>query len=109
MPADQQIAVFLRDKVLAQAMTSDCEYVEGNWYFPDQALVERERFSQSDTHTQCPWKGEASYYNYQSDEGLIKDIAWYYPRPKNGAEKVEGRVAFNVGKVDGLKLGEPSI
>ncbi|XAO22237.1 hypothetical protein I312_101005 [Cryptococcus bacillisporus CA1280] len=91
MPADQQIAVFLRDKVLAQAMTSDCEYVEGNWYFPDQAL------------------GEASYYNYQSDEGLIKDIAWYYPRPKNGAEKVEGRVAFYVGKVDGLKLGEPSI
>lgn len=33
----------------------------------------------------------------------------YYPQPKKGAEKVEGRVAFYVGKVDGLKLGEPSI
>lgn len=31
MSADQQIAVYLRGKVLAQAMTSDCEHVEGKY------------------------------------------------------------------------------
>ncbi|WVQ70606.1 hypothetical protein IAR50_000125 [Cryptococcus sp. DSM 104548] len=109
MSADQQIAVFLGDKILAQAHVSDCEHVEGNWYFPDHALVDRGRYSQSETTTHCPWKGDASYYTYKGDDGDIKDIAWFYPKPKQGAEKVEGRVAFYVGKVPGLRTGDPPI
>ena len=36
--------------------------VEGNHYFPPDSL-NREYFSDSDTHTVCPWKGTASYYS----------------------------------------------
>nr|XP_018259911.1 uncharacterized protein I303_07983 [Kwoniella dejecticola CBS 10117]OBR82069.1 hypothetical protein I303_07983 [Kwoniella dejecticola CBS 10117] len=125
MSADQQTAVFLNDKELAKAMTSDLTHVEGNWYFKEAALIDRSRFEESGTHTTCPWKGEASYFNYKADDGkLIKDIAWqvdssinngkvigpFYPKPKAGAEdKVGGRVAFYVGKIDGLRVGAPSV
>ncbi|KAK6906769.1 hypothetical protein L486_04507 [Kwoniella mangroviensis CBS 10435] len=113
MSADQQTAVFLHDKPLAKAMTSDLHQVEGNWYFKEAALIDRSRYEESETHTTCPWKGEASYFNYKDDDGkIIKDIAWFYPKPKAGTgaeEKVGGRVAFYVGKVDGLRVGAPSI
>ncbi|ORY29679.1 hypothetical protein BCR39DRAFT_531633 [Naematelia encephala] len=108
--ADAQTAILLEDKILAKAMTSDLEKVEGNWYFKEAALIDRSKYSASNTHTTCPWKGVASYYNYTTDEGKeIKDIAWFYPHPKAGAEQVAGRVAFYVGKVPGLKVGVPPI
>ena len=44
--------------VLAQS--DDTVVVEGNHYFPREALDER-LFTESDTHTVCPWKGTASY------------------------------------------------
>ncbi|ODN99372.1 hypothetical protein L198_03214 [Cryptococcus wingfieldii CBS 7118] len=75
MSADQQLAVFLGDKILAQAHVSDLTHVEGNWYFPDHALLDRGRYTQSETTTHCPWKGDASYYNYKGDDGELKDIA----------------------------------
>ncbi|WVQ85994.1 hypothetical protein IAT38_008162 [Cryptococcus sp. DSM 104549] len=109
MSADQQIAVFLKGKPLAQAFVSDLEKVEGNWYFKESALLDRGKYKESGTHTHCPWKGDASYYNYESDDGEIKDIAWFYPKPFKGAEAVDGRVAFYVGKVDGLTVGTPSV
>jgi uncharacterized protein (DUF427 family) len=43
------------------------------------------------THTTCPWKGEASYYDIVADE---KDAAWYYPSPKEAAKHIAGYVAF---------------
>ncbi|WWC92158.1 uncharacterized protein L201_007112 [Kwoniella dendrophila CBS 6074] len=111
MSADQQTGVFLKDKLLAKAMTSDLTKVEGNWYFKEAALIDRGRFEESDTHTTCPWKGEASYFNYKTEDGeLIKDIAWFYPKPKSDAEaQVGGRIAFYVSKIDGLRVGAPSI
>ncbi|MGH8479225.1 MAG: DUF427 domain-containing protein [Gammaproteobacteria bacterium] len=67
--------------------------VEGNHYFPAES-VNRELFRQSNTHTTCPWKGEASYYDIIVDEAVNHDAAWYYPEPKKAAEQIKGRVAF---------------
>ena len=33
----------------------------------------------------------------------------FYPQPKKGAESVEGRVAFYVGRVPGLRVGVPPV
>jgi hypothetical protein len=43
------------------AETTEWEVVEGNVYFPPSAL-KREFFVDTDLHTTCSWKGEASYY-----------------------------------------------
>lgn len=67
--------------------------VEGNHYFPAES-VRREHFRESETHTVCPWKGEASYYDVVVGGEVNRDAAWYYPEAKDEAKHIEGRVAF---------------
>ncbi|MEJ7763071.1 MAG: DUF427 domain-containing protein [Thermomicrobiales bacterium] len=86
----------LDDITLAES--DQTEMVEGNHSFPP-ASIDRTRFEESDTHTTCPWKGVASYYHVRTDDGLVRDAAWYYPEPKPGATRVTGHVAFYPNKV----------
>jgi uncharacterized protein (DUF427 family) len=67
--------------------------VEGNHYFPPDA-VNRELFQPSDTHTICPWKGEASYYTVAVNGKVNKDAAWFYRSPKPAAAEIKDYVAF---------------
>ena len=67
--------------------------VEGNHYFPSDA-VNKEYLQPSSTHTTCPWKGEASYYNLLVNGETNKDAAWYYPQPKPAAAEIKDHVAF---------------
>ena len=86
------------DAVLAES--NETIEVEGNQYFPHDA-IKKEYFQQSDTHTICPWKGEASYYDVVVDGKVNKDAAWYYPETKPAADEIKNYVAFWKGvKVD---------
>ena len=67
--------------------------VEGNHYFPPDA-VNRELFQASQTHTICPWKGEASYLSVAVDGQTNNDAAWFYPSPKPAAAEIKDYVAF---------------
>lgn len=67
--------------------------IEGNHYFPPQS-VRQEFLQDSPTHTTCPWKVTASYYNLVVDGQTNKDAAWYYPTPKDAAQQIKGYVAF---------------
>jgi uncharacterized protein (DUF427 family) len=69
------------------------ETVEGNVYFPPEAL-DRDRVRESDTHTVCGWKGTASYYDVVVDGKVNKDAVWYYPDPKPAAANIKGYFAF---------------
>ena len=75
------------------AESDRCEVVEGNQYFPPDA-VKREYFKPSATHTTCPWKGVASYYDVLVDGETNRDAAWYYPEPKEAAKQIQNHVAF---------------
>ncbi|HYN86984.1 MAG TPA: DUF427 domain-containing protein [Ardenticatenaceae bacterium] len=75
------------------AESDDTVVVEGNHYVPVDA-VRREHLQPSDTHTVCPWKGVASYYDVVVEGQVNHDAAWYYPEPKAAANKVRGRIAF---------------
>jgi uncharacterized protein (DUF427 family) len=77
----------------AIAVSDRCEMVEGNHYFPPEA-VKKEFLQPSDTHTTCGWKGIASYYDVVVDGKVNKDAAWYYPDPKAAAKNIAGYVAF---------------
>lgn len=79
--------------VLAEAPLEACESVEGNTYFPPDA-IDRQFFRASDNHTICPWKGTASYYDVVVNDQVNKDAAWYYPEPKEAAKNITGYVAF---------------
>jgi uncharacterized protein (DUF427 family) len=75
------------------AESDRCEIVEGNRYFP-LASVRREYLRPSATHTTCPWKGVASYYDVVVNFEVNRDAAWYYPDPKDAARNIAGHVAF---------------
>ena len=67
--------------------------IEGNQYFPPDSL-KREFVKESSTHTACPWKGQASYYDITVDGDTNKDAVWFYPEPKDAAKEIKGYVAF---------------
>ena len=75
------------------AESDQTEIVEGNHYFPPDSL-KKQYFRESNTHTTCPWKGLASYYNIEVNGHMNKDAAWYYPSPRPAAKNIAGYVAF---------------
>ena len=75
------------------AESNETIVVEGNHYFPE-ASVKKEFFTSSETKTQCPWKGKASYYNIVVNGEENEDAAWYYSSPKEAAKEIKGYVAF---------------
>lgn len=80
-----------KGEVLAES--DETVVVEGNHYFPADS-IRRGHFRESATHTVCPWKGTASYYDVVVGEDVNKDAAWYYPEPKDAAKEIKDRVAF---------------
>ena len=75
------------------AESTDTKVVENNHYFPADS-IKKEFFEPSDTQTNCPWKGVASYYSLNVNGTQNKDAAWYYPATKHAAKDIEGYVAF---------------
>ena len=88
--------VIVNDQVIAES--DHTEVVEGNHYFPPSS-VKKEYLKETNTHTTCPWKGEASYYTIAVDGEELKDAAWYYPQPKDAAQNIKDHVAFYPNKV----------
>lgn len=77
--------------VLAQSDRT--EVVEGNQYFPPDA-IDKQYFKSSETHSVCPWKGTASYYSVEVNGDRNPDAAWFYPQASEKAKNIEGYVAF---------------
>jgi len=67
--------------------------VEGNQYFPPQS-VHQEYLRPSAKHTECSWKGTASYYHVEVNGQRNADAAWYYPAPKAAASQIKDHIAF---------------
>ena len=75
------------------AESDDTVVMEGNHYFPPQSIA-RQFFLPSDHTTQCPWKGEASYYHVEANDQVNENAAWVYVEPKPAASEIKDRVAF---------------
>ena len=86
--------VVRQNVVLAES--SDTIIIEGNHYFPPDS-ISWDYFQNSNTHTTCSWKGEASYYTIVIRDKVEGDAAWYYPEPKEAAKEIKNYVAFYKG------------
>jgi uncharacterized protein (DUF427 family) len=51
-----------------------------------------EYLTPSETHTGCPYKGEASYYNAVVNGKEYKDVVWWYKNPIVESAKIIGMV-----------------
>ena len=72
------------DQVIAEAAKDDLIYIEGNWYFPPDAVMV-EFLEKSTTPYTCPWKGECQYFHVRQGDKKSEDNAWSYPEPKPSA------------------------
>ncbi len=75
------------------AASEACLSVEGNAYFPPDAL--KQEFFKSNDHTSvCPWKGTANYMDVVVEGKTNANAAWVYNDPKSAASPIKGHVAF---------------
>ncbi len=79
------------DTVVAQS--DETVLVEGNHYFPPEAL-RREYFRKSEHTSRCGWKGTAEYFTLEVDGRQNESAAWTYSKTKAAAKAIEGYVAF---------------
>jgi uncharacterized protein (DUF427 family) len=76
------------------------------------SIVDWSLLRPSETRSQCPYKGEAEYYDVVLPNGKeYKDIVWYYKRPLLECTPVTGCLCFYNEKVDieldGVALERP--
>jgi uncharacterized protein (DUF427 family) len=73
------------------------------------ADVDRSLLADSDLHTYCPYKGEASYFDIvaragDGDAGAAAEAGvgavWYYPEPYGAVAAIRDHVAFYPDRVD---------
>ncbi len=79
------------DIVLAES--NRVQEVEGNIFFP-AISVNRQYLKETEFHTQCYWKGTASYYDIVVEGNVNKNAAFYYPEPSEKAAHIKGYIAF---------------
>ena len=80
-------------KKITLAESDQTIVVERNHYFPPDS-INAAYFEDSETHTHCSWKGQASYYDIVVDGERNRDAAWYYPEPEEKAVQIRDHVAF---------------
>lgn len=71
------------------------------YYIPKED-VRMELLIPSETQTQCPYKGIASYYSVKVGDNVHKDLVWYYPFPIAECPKIENLVSFYNERVDAI-------
>lgn len=69
-------------------------------YYFSPRDVRSDLLEPTDKHTYCPKKGEASYYTIRVGDRIVKNGAWYYPEPLEGAPPIDDLIAFYWDKVD---------
>ena len=68
-------------------------------YFP-QDEVRMDLLEPTEKRTNCPWKGEATYWTVRAGDRVAEDAVWGYPRPVEGAPALSGYVAFQWHAMD---------
>ena len=69
-------------------------------YYLPKTDVRMDLLTPTEHHTQCPYKGEASYYAVTTPAGRHDNIVWWYPAPIPESTKIAGLLCFYNERVD---------
>lgn len=69
------------------------------------AEIDQDVIRHTETHTYCPYKGEASYYTIETADGELTDAIWTYTEPYDAVAGIAGHAAFYPDRVE-ITVGE---
>ncbi len=69
------------------------------WYIP-LADVDANKITPTQTHTYCPFKGNASYWSIKVGTQEIEDALWAYEAPYDECAEIKNYASFYTHKVD---------
>lgn len=75
-------------------------------YYLPLTDIRMDLLTPSDTHTSCPYKGNADYWNVRVGDTEYPDLVWIYRTPTPESQKVAGLACFYNEKVDIYLDGE---
>ncbi|NKB97588.1 MAG: DUF427 domain-containing protein [Pseudomonadales bacterium] len=75
------------------------------WYLPTKDL-NHGALTSSDTQTYCPFKGYASYWHIETEQGRIEDAIWAYLDPYDECLPIAKYASFYTNKVSVYIDGE---
>jgi uncharacterized protein (DUF427 family) len=76
-------------------------------YIPRQD-VDMAALSRSESHTYCPYKGEASYFSIPIGGERSADAIWTYEAPYSAVAEIRDHLAFYPDRVDAIEIGAAS-
>lgn len=63
--------------------------------------VDQNLLTRTDSHTYCPYKGDASYYSVSTPDGHTEtDLIWTYEQPYEAVAEIAGHVAFYASRAE---------
>jgi uncharacterized protein (DUF427 family) len=108
VPSERHVRIERDGEVLAESTRPVAVFetsLPTRWYFPMED-VHRELLEPSDTLSQCPYKGTASYYSVRAGGRLHRDLVWTYSDPIPETPRIKGLLAFFDERVDVFVDGE---
>jgi uncharacterized protein (DUF427 family) len=101
-PAARRVKVTWRDHVVADSAgaLSLKEHVYPPVFYIPRRDVDMSLLQRTQSHTTCPYKGQASYYSLSADGVVEKDAVWTYETPLAGVASIKEYLAFYPNKVE---------
>jgi uncharacterized protein (DUF427 family) len=65
--------------------------------------VDMAALKRTETHTYCPYKGEASYFSIPSGAARSVDAIWTYETPYESVAAIKDHLAFYPDRVDAIE------
>jgi uncharacterized protein (DUF427 family) len=69
-------------------------------YYLPMTDVDQRLLRPSQRRTQCPYKGEAEYFDVEAGGRLHRNLVWVYRQPLPESQKIAGMAAFYTERVD---------
>ncbi len=110
-PAAKPIRAVLRNETVVdspRALVMHETRLPPVFYFPPDG-VRMDYLVRSDHHTNCPFKGNASYWSLDVDGKFIENAVWSYEDPFDEAAPVKGHLAFDWNSVDKWFAGDTEL
>ncbi|MFE5157794.1 DUF427 domain-containing protein [Streptomyces sp. NPDC056697] len=104
----QHVTVTIDGRVVAESTRPLLVHETGlpvRYYLPPED-VDLTLFQPTDSHTTCPFKGEAAYWTYRGPAGdetePRPDVVWAYPQPIEKVAEIKDHLSFYdaVAKID---------